>query len=100
MSLRYAARTDKNQPALVEELRMYKFDVDIVSREKKLYDVVVSGWATWSQGRTVGVRVEIKTEGGSLTDDEQKYWDKQQNADNLIIARSVEDVLRWFGRLP
>lgn len=98
MSLRYAARTDRNQTPIVEELRRLGFDVDIVSREKKLYDVIVSGVAVWSFGLAVAVRVEIKTEGGSLTPDEQAYWDKQNNPGNLIIAHSTEDVLHWFGK--
>jgi hypothetical protein len=99
MSMRYAAQEDNNQPSIVEELRRMGFDVDLVFRLKGLYDLVVSGVARWSTGRTVAVRVEVKREGGSLTPDEKTYWERQRNKDNLIIATCAEDILKWFGLL-
>jgi hypothetical protein len=99
MSFRYAARSDANQPQIVDELRKLGFDVDIVSREKKLYDVVVSGVPSWSR-RAVAVRVEIKIDGKEpLSPFEMEYWAKQKNRDNLIRATCSDDVLKWFGRV-
>jgi phospholipid N-methyltransferase len=97
--LRHAARVDGNQAEIVQALRVLGFDVDIVSREKKLYDIVVSGVPSWAP-RPVAVRVEIKTdEKAQLTKDERLYWIDQKHRDNLIRAHSVEDVLRWFGKV-
>ena len=97
--MNYAAKVDANQTQIVEELRRLGFDVDIVSREKGLYDILVSGVPSWSW-RAVGVRVEIKTdEKAQLTPKEQSYWSKQRNPDNLIKAVCTGDVLAWFGRV-
>ena len=79
---------------MVEELRARGYDVDLVFREKGLYDLVVSGVPRWAS-RAVGLRVEAKRVGGSLTQDEQEYWSKQRH-DNLIRAESAQDVLDWF----
>ena len=98
MSLRYAARTDGNQTEIVDDLRKLGFDVDIVHREKRLYDVIVSGVPSWAR-KAVGVRVEIKTDPKEpLSPFEMEYWAKQKNRDNLIRAHCTGDVLRWFGR--
>lgn len=97
--MNYAAKSDANQPQIVDELRRLGFDVDVVSREKKLYDIIVSGIPAWSR-RAVGVRVEIKvSDKSTLTPAEQSYWAKQKNAENLIRATCTGDVLRWFGRV-
>lgn len=102
MTLRLAARKDGNQTQIAEELRALGFDVDIVHREKKLYDLVVSGRkrigvrnCRWEI--TCAVRVEVKMPGGKLTPDEDEYWNKQNHRGNLIIAETTDDVLRWFG---
>ena len=98
MTRRWAARKDATQTPIVEELRALGFDVDIVHREKKLYDLVVSGVPTWARC-AVGVRVEIKSGAkDTLTKEEVKYWAKQKHGDNLIRAECAEDVLKWFGR--
>ena len=65
-----------------------------------MFDVIVSGVASWSRGRTVGVRVEIKVdEKKRLTEDELEYWKKQKHPDNLIKATYTGDVLLWFGAI-
>jgi hypothetical protein len=98
MSMRYASRIDVNQVQIVRELRDLGFDVDIVSREKKMYDIVVSGTPVWSR-RSCAVRVEIKADDKApLTPFEVEYWEKQRNRDNLIRAHCTDDILRWFGR--
>jgi phage head maturation protease len=97
--VRRAARTDFNQSDIVKDLRRLGFDVDIVSREKKLYDIVVSGVPSWAP-RPVAVRVEIKAnEKSQLTKDERLYWIDQRHRGNLIRAHSAEEVLEWFGKV-
>lgn len=98
MALTYAARADRNQVEIVGQLRALGFDVDIVHRQKKMYDLVVSGTPLWAS-QAVAVRVEVKAENGQLTSDEADYWEAQKNVGNLIIARSADDVLHWFGRI-
>ena len=95
--MRRAAKVDANQAQIVEELRAAGFDVDLVHQVKKLYDIVVSGVPSWCN-RSVALRVEIKMPGETLTAGEMEFWNKCKHK-NLIIARSADDVLRWFGRL-
>lgn len=96
--MRYASKIDVNQVEIVRELRELGFDVDVVSREKRMYDLVVSGIPAWGK-RAVAVRVEVKADGkATLTPFEMEYWAKQRCRDNLIRAHSAEDVLQWFGR--
>lgn len=96
--MRYAARTDTNQDEIVKALRRLGFDVDIISQLKGCFDILVSGVPAWCN-RSVGVRVEIKTdERATLTPAEEEYWEKQRCPDNLIRAHGVEDVLGWFGK--
>ena len=96
--MRYASKVDVNQVQIVADLRQLGFDVDIVSREKRMYDIVVSGVPSWSR-RAVAVRVEIKADcKAPLTPYEMEYWAKQRYRDNLIKATCVNDVLKWFGR--
>lgn len=96
--MRRAARIDLNQPQMVADLRALGFDVDHVHTLKGFCDLIVSGVPTWAD-RAVGLRVEVKNgEKATLTDDEREYWFAQKHR-NLIVARSVDDVLRWFGRL-
>jgi hypothetical protein len=97
--MNYAAKSDANQTQIVDELRRLGFDVDVVSREKRLYDIVVSGVPAWAR-RSVAVRVEIKADANKkLTPAENEYWSKQRNADNLIMVTCTGDVLKWFGRI-
>lgn len=102
--MRWDAKVDRNQAQIVAELRQLGFDVDIVHREKKLYDLVVSGKKIICDGTVCctpicAVRVEIKMPGCKLTPDEDEYWQKQNHPECLIIAESSDDVLRWFGRI-
>ena len=94
--MRTAAKVDRNQPAIVAELRKLGFDVDHVHQVKNLYDLVVTGVPVGHK-QAAAVRVEVKMPGGALTEGEQGFWDNQLHPDNLIVAESAEDVLRWFG---
>jgi len=89
MGFRRAAKKDLNQTSIVDEIRGYGYDVDIVHQLKKLYDIIVS-----AQGK--GLRVEIKQPGESLSPDEETYWKKQKHSTNLIIAECSGDILKWF----
>ena len=97
MGFRRAARVDANQMQMVTELRKLGFRVDIVSQLKKLYDLVITGKGTDGEVKTV--RVEVKTEKGSLTFDEIEYHKVEPYPETLLIARSTEDVLDWFNEI-
>lgn len=95
MGFRRAAKVDSNQPQIVRELRALGFRVDNVSQVKKLYDLVITGKVFGSQEiRTI--RVEVKSEGGTLTYDEQEYHRAEPYPETLLIAYSTEDILEWF----
>ncbi len=98
MGFRRAAKVDGNQKQIVRELRALGFRVDIVSQLKKLYDIVVTG-KRYGTGEVVTVRVELKIEGGTLTVDELEYHRAEPYPETLLIAKSTEDVLDWFGRV-
>jgi len=97
MGFRRAAKVDLNQPQVVKELRSLGYKVDIVSQVKKLYDLVVTGRITGTDDvRTV--RVELKSEGGTLTPDESDYHKGDPYPETLLIAFSTEDILEWFHK--
>ena len=82
-------KPDGNQAEIVEDLRARGFDVDIVAHLPGLYDLVVC--------KAVCVRVEVKDEGGKLTDTEKEYYEKQKHKSSYILARSAADVVHWFN---
>lgn len=95
--MRRAARKDGNQTTIVRELRAMMFQVDIVHRLKKLYDIVVTGKDAQGEVRTL--RVEIKMQGEKLTLDEQEYHDRNMYPETLVIAYCTEDILKWYGKI-
>jgi len=98
MGFRRAAKIDGNQNQIVFELRKLGFRVDIVSQLKKLYDLVVTGKMYGSDDvRTV--RVELKVGNEGLTPFEKIYHESDPYPETLLVARSTEDVLDWFGKL-
>jgi len=97
MGFRRAAKVDGNQKQITRELRALGFRVDIVSQLKRLYDLVVTGRMFGSDDiRTV--RVELKIEGEGLTPAEKEYHEAERYPETLLIARSTEDILNWFGK--
>jgi hypothetical protein len=96
--MRYSARADGNQTQIVSELRAAGYQVDIVSREKKLYDLVVSG-RMYGTNDVRTVRVELKMPGKRLTAAEREYHEANRYPETLIIAYCSEDVLDWFGKI-
>ncbi len=97
MVFRRAAKVDANQPQIVRELRAQGYKVDITSQLKKLYDLVVTG-RMFGTTDVRTVRVEVKSEGGTLTPDEAEYHRNDPYPETLIIAFSSEDILEWFHR--
>lgn len=95
MAFRRAAKVDINQPQIVRELRAQGYKVDIVSQLKKLYDLVVTG-RMMGTGDIRTVRVEVKSEGGTLTPDEAEYHRNDPYPETLIIAFTTEDIIEWF----
>ena len=95
MGFRRAAKKDSNHKQIVNELRSLGFRVDDVAQVKKMYDLVVTGRVHGSQ-EIKTVRVEVKSDGGTLTTDEQEYHKNEPYPETLIIAFSTEDILEWF----
>lgn len=89
------SKTDANHAEIRDTLRGLGYDVDDVYMIPKLYDMVVTGRDAY--GILATVRVEVKMPGAKLTPDEQVYWTAQRHPENLIIARTHQDVLQWFG---
>ena len=95
-------KPDKNQTEIVEQLRELGFDVDIVCDLPGIFDLVVSGerkilWCGEHVASVVcSVRVEVKSEGGLLSDGEIEYYQNQIHKESYIVAYSAKDVLRWF----
>jgi hypothetical protein len=97
MGLRYASKVDRNQAAIVRELRGLGFQVDLVHRLKGLYDLVVTG--RMGSGAIRTLRVEVKMPGEDLSPDEKEYWAANMFPETLIIAHDTEQVMEWFGRI-
>ncbi len=94
----YGSKVDGNHKQIVRELRALGYRVDDVHIVKKLgYDIVVTGRMTGTD-RIGTVRVEIKTDEGRLTADEMDYHNAEPYPETLIIAKSTEDVLDWYGK--
>jgi hypothetical protein len=91
-------KPDANHGDIRDGARELGFDVDDVARLPGIYDQVISGLPRWPGyvGFSVGVRVEVKDGNARLTPAEEKYWERQKH-NNIIIVRSLDDVLRWFG---
>jgi hypothetical protein len=51
-----------------------------------------------NDGTPALVWVEIKTARGRLTKEERRFHDEWAGLP-VIVARRVEDVLKWFGRV-
>ena len=92
----FAARADANQPEIVELLRTLGYKVAHThTLGRGLPDIIVSGYH-YALNVQALLWVEIKTERGSFTMDEERFfleWEGQP----VIMARSVTDVLEWFG---
>lgn len=97
--MRVASKIDLNQPRIVQSLRHMGFHVwHTYEVGFGGPDVVVTGWNNRTE-RVEALLVEIKAEEGRLTPDEVRWHKEYPEGGPLIVARSEEDVLRWFGRI-
>jgi hypothetical protein len=95
-------KPDANQAEIIDQLRALGFIVhDISGLGGDCLDLFVMGWNRETQMWSIA-QVEIKTDDGALTVGEEMYIDRVMEMTDdcapVIVARSVEDVLRWFGR--
>lgn len=90
-------RTDANQRTIVNELSVCGLHVtDLHTVGRGCPDILVTGHRRQT-GQTEALLVEIKTERGKLTGSEMEFHDSFPPDGPLIIARTAEDVLAWFG---
>ena len=89
--MRWAAKTDANQQEIVDALRQVGASVLVLSR-------VGQGCADLAAGiRGQTFFLEVKTDKGKLTEDEQKFMDEWRG--HYAIVRTPEEALRAIGVL-
>ena len=89
--MRWAAKTDANQQEIVDVLRQAGASVLVLSR-------VGQGCADLAAGiRGETFFLEVKTDKGKLTEDEQKFMDEWRG--HYAIVRTPEEALRAIGVL-
>ena len=92
---RYTKR-DANQQEIVDGLRELGFYVlDLADIGGRVLDLFVCGSDVRGEWRWLAV--EIKTFAGWLTAKQKQFFKEWPDAP-AIVAQSVEDVLRWYGR--
>jgi hypothetical protein len=97
--VRKRPRTDGNQNAIVAALRDAGCHVIVLTPlGEGIPDLLVSTYSP-PAGRVLALLVEVKTATGTLTPDEAAWWAAYPADGPAIVARSAEDVLRWFGRV-
>ena len=97
--MRYAAKTDLNQKPMVAQIRRAGFHVHPTHRLGAGFpDLIVTGYSM-KRNAVLALLVEVKQEREGLTADEIEFHEGYPLDGPLIIARSADDVLRWFGRI-
>lgn len=97
--MRYAANVDVNQAAIVRELRAAGFHVALTHTLGRGFpDCVVTGYSI-PLGAVAALLVEIKAGNDKLSEREGEWHAAYPEGGPLIVARSADDVLRWFGRM-
>ena len=92
---RYTKR-DANQREIVFDLRKLGFYVlDLADVGGRVLDLFVA--APDAAGEWRWLAVEVKTFAGRLTANQKRFFERWPDAP-AIVAQSVEDVLRWYGR--
>jgi hypothetical protein len=99
----YGTRRDANQAAITSGLEELGFVVLDVSQLAHLgFDILVCGYHG-DYHLPLWLAVEVKTAEGKLTDRERKVQMemayKFRRETPLIVARDIDDVLRWYARL-
>lgn len=79
-------RIDKNQPEIVKRLRKLGFSVELTYRLGNGFPDFIVGF-----GGLFTIPVELKSDKGTLTPDEQKLHDRYKGY--IIIAYSLDDIL-------
>jgi len=94
--VRLRAKVDIEQAAIVSALRHLGFSVLLLHRVGHgCPDLLVAGWV--SEGaRTDNILIELKTRNAKLTPDEVTFFEEWPGP--KAVARSLDDVLRAFGR--
>lgn len=96
---RLAARKDANHVEIVRTLTATGLHVtDLAQVGNGVPDLLVTGYSR-NADAVLALLVEVKTPKGKLTDAEAKFFEKYPDDGPLIIARSADDVLRWFGKV-
>ena len=91
-------RRDASQADIVADLRRLGYTVhDVSPLGGDALDLFVGGWHH-GYGDYAFCQVEVKTEAGELTDGEAEYLARHLDWP-IIVARSAEDVARWFGAI-
>lgn len=87
-------KPDANQAEIVAELRELGYDVlDVHNLDED--DIIVFG-AKAILTVYCGVGVEIKSETGKLSPEQEKRIEDSNGS--RIVARNVKDITDWFGR--
>jgi hypothetical protein len=99
----YATRRDANQAEIKAGLELLGFVVFDVSQLAALgFDLLVCGYHG-KMYRPTWLAVEVKTAEGVLTTREEEVQAEMIRRFGLqapiTVARTVEDVVSWFGRL-
>lgn len=96
---RLAAKKDANHAAIVKDLRSVGLHVtDLAQVGNGVPDLLVTGLHRRANA-VVALLVEVKTEKGKLTEHEERFFDEYPEGGPLIVARSSDDVLQWFGAI-
>lgn len=99
----YATRRDANQAEITRGLEELGFTVLDVSQLAHLgFDLLVCGYHN-DYHLPIWLAVEVKTPAGKLTERERQVQVemayKFREASPLIVARDVDDVLRFYARI-
>ncbi len=88
-------KVDANQGEITKILKEYGYLCESThTLGKGLPDLLVAGWH-YGLDANVLLWVEVKMLGGSLTEDENKFFKDWQDMP-VMIAFHARDVLRWF----
>lgn len=96
MGRKYTARVDANQAAITRDLRDCGYHVTLLHTVGRgVPDMLVTGYRH-ATDTVAALLVEVKTDGGKLTDDERAWHAEYPDGGPLIVARKAEDVITWF----
>lgn len=93
------AKTDANQAQVANDLNKLGFHVWLTHRiGRGGPDMVVTAYSERTQ-RVEVLLVELKNGKAKLNKREEKFHAEYPSDGPLLVARSAEDVLRWYGRI-